>query len=133
MLDDEVALLRNVFEKFRTWLAKGRYTSVLLVIDDEEASFRIVSEMFRTWLAEGRCTSALLDSVTSGKVVEVERKYFHNLLEELGNGAGMGSRRRWAGSRRGGLESGNEIPSSSKRGAGKDAVVGKGGGSQSAK
>ena len=44
-----------------------------------------VYEKMRTWLAEGRCTEALLDSVASGEAVEVERKYFHDLLAELQN------------------------------------------------
>lgn len=49
-----------------------------------DRNFSIVYERLRTWLAEGRCTAALLDSVASGEAVEVERRYFHDLLAELG-------------------------------------------------
>ena len=50
-----------------------------------DQGFSVVYERIEAWLAEGRCTRSLLDSVASGQAAEVERKYFHDLLEEIGN------------------------------------------------
>ena len=50
-----------------------------------DRGFSAVYERIGTWLAEGRCTRNLLDSVASGQAAEVERKYFHDLLAEIGD------------------------------------------------
>ena len=50
-----------------------------------DQGFSATYERIGAWLAEGRCTRSLLDSVESGQAAEVERKYFHNLLAEIGD------------------------------------------------
>ena len=50
-----------------------------------DQGFSAAYERMGTWLAEGRCTRSLLDSIASGQAAEVERKYFHDLLAEIGD------------------------------------------------
>ena len=50
-----------------------------------DRGFSAVYERIGTWLAEGRCTRNLLDSVASGEAAEMEHKYFHDLLAEIGD------------------------------------------------
>ena len=55
-----------------------------LMRESLDQRFSAVYERIGAWLAEGRCTRSLLNSVASGQAAEVEHKYFHDLLAELG-------------------------------------------------
>ena len=56
------------------------------MLDEEETATRNVPGTFKPCIAEGRRKGALLDSVASGKAVEVKRKKSHSSLAALGKG-----------------------------------------------
>ena len=56
-----------------------------LMRESLDRGFSAVYERIEAWLAEGRCTRSLLDSVASGQAAEVEQRYFHDLLAEIGD------------------------------------------------
>ena len=56
-----------------------------LIKEPLDQGFPVMYERIGTWLAEGRCTRSLLDSVASGQAAEVEHRYFHDFLAEIGD------------------------------------------------
>ena len=60
------------------------WNCLALIKEPLDQGFPAMYERIDTWLAEGRCTRSLLDSVASGQAAEVEHRYFHDLLAEIG-------------------------------------------------
>ena len=56
-----------------------------LMRESVDQGFSAVYERISSLLAEGRCTRSLLESIASGQGAEVEHKYFHDLLAEIGS------------------------------------------------
>ena len=67
----------SIAQQFGTW-------SCLVSRNTLAEKFLAVYERTEDWFAEGRCTKTLIDSVASGEASEVERRYFKDLLAELG-------------------------------------------------
>ncbi len=125
----------------------------LALTESLDQEFSTVHEIVRIWLAEGRCTRTLLDPAASGEAVEVEHRYFQDLIAVFGNGEisqsaqehteivardRTRSQRPWqkfekrsAAPRRKAWEPGTESRSSRKHSSNKEAVVKSIGGSAS--